>query len=135
MNTLSRTMPSSSKKQAVKEAEARQEAALLAQLELAAFGDTPTNKDGGQLSEPETWWSKHYNWLKDNGYILRARYSPDWTPSWQGTKKSWLMCEDSRVAKVWIKILGTLSRVIHPLEIASTLLGSSMVHVLRTTLL
>lgn len=99
-------MPSRSKKQTVKEAEARREEASLAQLELAAFGDTPTNKDGTQLSEPELWWSKHYNWLKDNGYILRPRYAPDWTPSWQGTNKSWLMCEDSRVAKVCIQHLG-----------------------------
>ena len=99
-------MPSSSKKQAVKEAEARGEEALLAQLRHAAFGDTLTSKDGGQLSEPELWWSKHYSWLKDSGYILRPRYALDWTPSWQGTKKSWLMCEDGRVAKVWIKMLG-----------------------------
>lgn len=99
-------MPAWSKKQAVKEAEARREETLLAQLELAAFGDTPTNKDGGQLSEPELWWSKHYSWLKDKGYTLRPRYAPDWVPSWQGTKKSWLMCEDSRIAKVRVKRVG-----------------------------
>ena len=39
-----------------------------ARLELAAFGDITTILDGVQLSEPELWWSKHYGWLKDNGY-------------------------------------------------------------------
>lgn len=98
-------MPFSSKKKAdTEEAEVRREEELLAQLELAAFGDTPRNKDVGKLSEPELWWSKHYIWLKDSGYILRPRYAPDWTPSWKGTKKSWLMCEDSQVAKVWIRL-------------------------------
>ena len=45
----------------VKEAEARREGALRAQLELAAFDDTPTNKDDGKLSGPEL-WSKHYKY-------------------------------------------------------------------------
>ena len=82
---------------------ASQEQALqLAQLELAVFGDMPTNKDG-ELSEPELWWSQHYQWLKDNGYLLRPRYAPDWTPSWQGTKKSWVLCEDSCAAPVSTK--------------------------------
>lgn len=92
-------MLSRSKKQAVKEAKAIQKEEL-AQLELAAFGDAPTNKDNAQLSDPERWWSRHYNWLKDNGYILRPRYAPDWSPSWLGTKKNRLMCEDNRTAKV-----------------------------------
>ena len=95
-------MLSRSKKQAAKDAEARQEEASLARLEIAAFGDTPTYKDHGQLTESELWWSKHYTWLKDNGYILRPRYAPDWTPSWRGTKKNRIMCEDGRVAKVGI---------------------------------
>ncbi|KAH0828135.1 hypothetical protein J3R83DRAFT_3810 [Lanmaoa asiatica] len=98
-------MPSRSKKQAVKEAETKREEALFAQLQLAAFRDIPRNKDGTQLSEPELWWSKHYSWLRDNGYTLRPRYAPDWVPSWQGTKKSWLMCEDSRGAKYATRIL------------------------------
>lgn len=96
-------MPFRSKKRAAKEAEARREEALLAQLEVAAFGDTPTYEDTGRLSELELWWSKHYTWLKENGYILRPRYAPGWTPSWEGTKKSWFVCEDGCVAKVrWV---------------------------------
>ena len=99
-------MLSRSKKQAAKEAESRREEALLAQLEFAAFGDAPTVKYHSQLSEPELWWSRHYTWLKDNGYILRPRYAPDWTPSWKRTKKSWFVCEDSHVAPVCIILLG-----------------------------
>ena len=98
-------MLSRSKKQAAKEAESRREEALLAQLEFAAFGDTPTVKSRSQLSEPELWWSRHYTWLKDNGYILRPRYAPDWTPSWKTTKESWVFCEDSHGALVWITLL------------------------------
>lgn len=88
--------------QPAKETEVSREQAPLAQLGRAVFGDLPTNKDG-QLTEPELWWSHHYHWLKDSGYLLRPRYAPDWIPSWQGTKKNWALCEDSRVAKVGIK--------------------------------
>lgn len=91
--------------QPAKETEASGEQALLAQLESAVFGDLSTNKDG-QLTEPELWWSRHYLWLKDSGYLLRPRYAPDWTPSWQGTKKNWVLCEDSCVAQVGTKHVG-----------------------------
>ncbi|EIN06270.1 hypothetical protein PUNSTDRAFT_39424, partial [Punctularia strigosozonata HHB-11173 SS5] len=30
----------------------------------------------------EYFWRDHYNWLKSCGYCLRARYHPDWIPSW-----------------------------------------------------
>ncbi|KAF8836449.1 hypothetical protein BDN67DRAFT_936726 [Paxillus ammoniavirescens] len=93
-----------SKKAAAKEAEARREEALVAQLELAVFGDVPRTKHG-QLSEPEIWWREHYQWLNDNGYLLRPRYAPDWTPSWQGTKEDWSLCEDGLVARFATRIL------------------------------
>lgn len=91
-------------KQVAKETEttASREQALLAQLELTVFGDMSANKDG-QLSEPERWWSQHYHWLKESGYLLRSRYAPDWTPSWEGTKKSWVLCEDGCAAPVSTK--------------------------------
>lgn len=82
-----------------------QEQTLVTQLERTVFGDFPTNTDG-QLSEPELWWSEHYHWLKDSGYLLRPRYAPDWIPSWQGTKKSFILCEDSRVARVGTRRVG-----------------------------
>ncbi|KIK92411.1 hypothetical protein PAXRUDRAFT_829989, partial [Paxillus rubicundulus Ve08.2h10] len=118
-----------SKKRAAKEADLRRQQAQVAQIELAAFGSTSTTEDG-QLSEPEVWWSQHYEWLKDNGYLLRPRYAPDWTPSWRGTKKNWFLCEDGRVAKFATRILdGTrlsdgnhvtlklVNRTVHPHEI------------------
>ena len=101
-------MPARSKGQA--ETAVNPDRAILAQLERAAFGDMPTNEDG-ELSEPELWWSQHYQWLKDSGYLLRPRYAPDWTPSWRGTKKSWLLCEDGRAAPVGTKhVLDVFSR-------------------------
>ncbi|KAG9313014.1 hypothetical protein JVU11DRAFT_6453 [Chiua virens] len=77
---------------------AEQHKALRAQLEVEAFGDVSTPREG-RLSAPEVWWSQHFNWLRDRGYLLRQRYSPDWSPSWLGTKKNILACEDGRVAK------------------------------------
>ncbi|EGN93995.1 hypothetical protein SERLA73DRAFT_115488 [Serpula lacrymans var. lacrymans S7.3] len=54
----------------------------------------------GTIRPGELWWCKHYQWLKDAGYLLRPRYSPEWVPSWQGTKKVWMECEDSRGPRV-----------------------------------
>ncbi|KAF8844597.1 hypothetical protein BDN67DRAFT_962981 [Paxillus ammoniavirescens] len=118
-----------SKKRAAKEADLRRQQAQDAQFELAAFGSMHTTEDG-QLSEPEVWWSQHYEWFKDNGYLLRPRYAPDWTPSWRGTNKNWFLCEDGRVAKFASRILdgtrlsdGThvtlklVNQTVHPHEI------------------
>ena len=55
----------------VKEAKARREGALRAQLELAAFDDTPTNKDDGKLSG----WSKHYKYATRVRVLLLFRSS------------------------------------------------------------
>ncbi|KAG8214204.1 kinase-like domain-containing protein [Butyriboletus roseoflavus] len=88
-----------------KETEVSRDQALLAQVERAVFGDLPTNNKDGQLTEPELWWSQHYHWLRDSGYLLRPRYTPDWTPSWQGTKENWVLCEDSCVAQYATRIL------------------------------
>lgn len=103
-------MPIRSVKLPAKEAAVGREQAPLAQLERAVFGDLSTNTDG-QLSEPELWWSQHYHWLKDSGYLLRSRYAPDWTPSWQGTKKSWVLCEDGCVAQVGTMSVGLASLI------------------------
>ncbi|KAJ7646822.1 kinase-like domain-containing protein [Roridomyces roridus] len=32
----------------------------------------------GLLPELELFWSDHYSWLKDRGYLLRPRYLPEW---------------------------------------------------------
>ncbi|KAG2150397.1 kinase-like domain-containing protein [Suillus clintonianus] len=49
----------------------------------------------GDLAKEEIWWRDHFLWLKDIGYQLRSRYAPGWVPSWQGTDKNWVACEDS----------------------------------------
>jgi hypothetical protein len=53
------------------------------------------------LGPGEFWWRDHYQWLKDAGYLLRPRYDPAWIPSWRGTKKDWLDCEDSKA--LWVR--------------------------------
>ena len=44
----------------------------------------------------EHYWRDRSLWLKERGYMLRPRYSPDWKPSWVGTNKDRMDCEDSR---------------------------------------
>jgi len=83
-----------------RKAEAERLEALRVQGELAVFGDGYQPRTEEELAEPEVWWSKHYQWLKDRGYLLRPRYAPDWVPSWKGTKKDSLLCEDSRTLEV-----------------------------------
>ena len=47
-----------------------------------------------QLKPHEEWWRDHYDFLRSKGYELRPRYQPGWTPSWLGTDKVILLCED-----------------------------------------
>jgi len=58
-----------------------------------ASNDEDTNVFNKLLSS-EIIWREHYSWLKERGYQLRARYAPDWTPSWKKTGKSALRSED-----------------------------------------
>ncbi|RPD52343.1 hypothetical protein L227DRAFT_537172 [Lentinus tigrinus ALCF2SS1-6] len=48
----------------------------------------------GLLSEREIFWRDRHDWLKKRGYELRPRFRPGWTPSWKGTKKTIISCED-----------------------------------------
>ncbi|KAJ7680947.1 kinase-like domain-containing protein [Mycena polygramma] len=48
----------------------------------------------GELLKDEYFWRDHQRWLETCGYKLRPRYSPDWVPSWEGTSKHYLDCED-----------------------------------------
>ncbi len=54
----------------------------------------PTEDSG--LFPDEFFWRAHYTWLQDQGYLLRPRYHPNWTPSWHGTKKDADECEDGQ---------------------------------------
>ncbi|KAK0487593.1 hypothetical protein IW261DRAFT_1603633 [Armillaria novae-zelandiae] len=48
-----------------------------------------------KLTIDEIFWRDHCMWLKECGYKLRPRLQPDWTPSWTGTNKLSVLCEDS----------------------------------------
>lgn len=64
------------------------------------FDDRDPPSEMNQLAPNEIWWSQHFGWLKDRGYLLRPRYAPGWVPSWRGTKKDRLLCEDSKIPVV-----------------------------------
>jgi hypothetical protein len=53
-----------------------------------------------RLTESEIYWRDHQPWLAGCGYMLRPRYAPDWKPSWEGTKKVYLECEDGHASNV-----------------------------------
>jgi hypothetical protein len=56
-----------------------------------------------ELVDYELFWRNNYEWLRAHGYLLRARYEPNWKPSWEGTGKSWDECEDSSM--IWVSLL------------------------------
>lgn len=67
------------------------------------FGMSPTrttDSEDKELLEGEKYWRDHYDWLLQSGYQLRPRYRPGWVPSWKGTNKIPLFCEDSVNLKV-----------------------------------
>ncbi|TRM59178.1 hypothetical protein BD626DRAFT_539448 [Schizophyllum amplum] len=47
-----------------------------------------------ELGEHEKWWVIHQPWLASQGYLLRRRYQPGWTPSWYGTNMFLIDAED-----------------------------------------
>ncbi|KAI0294563.1 kinase-like domain-containing protein [Russula brevipes] len=59
----------------------------------------PGSKPGG-IGESEKWWAERQEALERAGYLLRSRYRPDWTPSWTGTNKFYLHCEDGTRVKL-----------------------------------
>jgi hypothetical protein len=46
------------------------------------------------LNSLEVFWRDHFTWFREQGYQLRPRYAPDWIPSWKGTNKFLMECED-----------------------------------------
>ncbi|KAI0745169.1 hypothetical protein C8Q76DRAFT_638697 [Earliella scabrosa] len=83
----------------------------------------------GGLLEDEEFWRDRYDWFKQRGYTLRARYKPDWVPSWKGVNGIPLMFEDglSRMADRVLDavrdsdgetiVIKRVSRSYHPHEI------------------
>ena len=80
--------------------EAERQKSLRVQRELAAFGTTE-RRPPEMRDNREAWWSDRFDWLKDRGYLLRARYSPTWVPSWKNSTKVWFEHEDSRNLDVY----------------------------------
>ncbi|THH15510.1 hypothetical protein EUX98_g9455 [Antrodiella citrinella] len=48
----------------------------------------------GALHPSEILWRDRYVYLKENGYLLRPRYKPDWKPSWLGREVAPFSFED-----------------------------------------
>jgi hypothetical protein len=58
------------------------------------------NPRSDQLYAGEAFWRDHQPWLLEHGYTLRARYQPDWTPSWKKSGRYRKDCEDGQLPKV-----------------------------------
>ena len=63
--------------------------------ETAAQHAKDTENGLYQLLPGEIYWKDRYFFLEDCGYILRPRYHPAWKPSWIGTNRDPMFCEDS----------------------------------------
>lgn len=49
----------------------------------------------GVHTDIEQPWLSRFHFLKEQGYLLRARYRPGWVPSWKATPDIFeLQCED-----------------------------------------
>jgi hypothetical protein len=66
-----------------------------------------------ELTDEEKFWRNCQPWLKEAGYLLRARYQPDWVPSWLGKNKFSLGCEDG---------------VCHTVRIQRSIVGRELTH-------
>lgn len=53
------------------------------------------NTRNSTLHPDEKVWPERHPLLESRGYILRPRYRPGWIPSWHGTDKWAMDCEDS----------------------------------------
>jgi len=73
----------------------------MSQHDIIDFLDsqTPVGKPG-EIDPSERWWVERQEALERTGYLLRRRYRPDWKPSWSGTNKFYLDCEDGKYAGV-----------------------------------
>ena len=62
--------------------------------------DQQAREDHRGLLSHEMFWRDHQVWLAEQGYMLRPRYRPGWTPSWEGEERAWTEHEDGMVAAV-----------------------------------
>ncbi|KAJ3748356.1 kinase-like domain-containing protein [Lentinula detonsa] len=52
--------------------------------------------DPNALSETEEWWLKHFEYLKERGYMMRPRYRPGWKPSYDPKGYKGMFAEDGQ---------------------------------------
>jgi len=64
------------------------------------FIDGPLTGSPGDIGESEKWWVERQEALEQAGYLLRSRYRPDWKPSWVGTNKFFMNCEDAQIVGI-----------------------------------
>jgi serine/threonine protein kinase len=67
-----------------------------------------TTGSGGDLYDAEYFWRDLQPWLKEQGYLLRPRYDPQWTPSWKKSKQRYTLCEDGQPIDVRVIVLNAL---------------------------
>ncbi|KAI0828174.1 kinase-like protein [Trametes gibbosa] len=51
-----------------------------------SYMEIPTRTGAYDLIPSEVFWRERYRHLKEAGYVLRPRYTPDWKPSWADTE-------------------------------------------------
>lgn len=82
-----------------------------------------------RLRWDERFWYAHRDWLKTQGYGLRARYQEGWIPSWKGTTKFPVLQEDGVLHRNWSVMDATrledgvfvmmkkINQKVHPFEV------------------
>ena len=80
----------------------------MSQHDIIDFLDSQTpGGQPGEIDPSERWWVERQEALERTGYLLRPRYRPDWKPSWSGTNKFYLDCEDGKFAGVSFNALSS----------------------------
>jgi hypothetical protein len=59
-----------------------------------------TERRQREIDTHEEFWRDHQPWLKQQGYMLRPRFAPDWVPSWKDNQKYRFDCEDGQPLSV-----------------------------------
>lgn len=62
------------------------------------------DKTIGSLSTAERFWRDRYDWLENQGCILRPRYRPDWLPRWKDSGQSPCAFEDGQMLMVSVPL-------------------------------
>ncbi|EIW62121.1 uncharacterized protein TRAVEDRAFT_44951 [Trametes versicolor FP-101664 SS1] len=67
----------------------------------------PSSYDSfARLTDEEMYWRDHQVFLEAQGYMLRHRYQPDWTPSWRGKRpQDALKAEDAFALKLRTSVI------------------------------